>query len=231
MNLKDRIELDQTLSKYRADIENILHQSVRRNRETGSAASRYLNDDVLNNYQKSPKTQKITYVPKQEPIDLTGEEEPSFFGSVRSKFFGGSLAAKAQRSTDNYEGLRKRERYDRNEKPNLPPLPSKVPQSQTSLFTSIGNFISNAGMKLATFLPYLVFIILTVVALQYVHLKFMKSGDFDGSAIESGKVLVNQIFDAADTAGTKGKDLDSVAAALYCADIKVSNFKINNAKN
>ena len=219
VNLKDHIGLDQTLSKYRADIENILHNSVRRNRETGSAAARYLNDDVLNNYKKSSAAQKITYVAKQEPIDLTGEE-PTFFESVKSKLFG----SRVQASSDNREGLRRRDKYDRNEKPNLPPLPSKQPEFHSSFFSSIGSFISNAGMQLAKCLPYLVFMILAVVALQYLHLKFMKSSDFDGSAIESG-----QIFEPAETANTKTNDVD--AAVLYCSDIKVCflySFSIQN---
>lgn len=206
VKLKDRIELDQTLSKYRMDIENILHNSVRRNRlnEGGSAASRYLNDEVLDNYKKSSNSQKIMYFPKTEPVEPANS---GILGSLKNRIFNNS--EKTTGLLENREGLRKREViHNKNEKPNLP-LPNKEPK--LSFFSFITNFISSAGMQLANFLPYLVLIVLTVVALQYVHLK-LNNGDLVSSAQD------DKISDATVTPRVKESDLD--AEGFYCSDIK-----------
>lgn len=107
MKLKDRIKIDETLDKYRMDIENILHQSMTRNRLTnGTAAQHYLNDEVLNNYKKSTDANKIMYCPKAEPKIV--EEDTSFFGSLKSKFYNNDPkpARLNQRQMDKYEGIR-----------------------------------------------------------------------------------------------------------------------------
>jgi len=214
VKLKDRIELDETLSKYRMDIENILHNSVRRNRLTeGSAAQRYLNDDVLNDYKKSPNKQKISYCPiKPEPT--IPKENNSIFGSLKSKIFN-TAPVENKTASNIYEGLRKREGINKNEQPNLP-MPSKAPKESFSLFSFIGSFISYAGLQMAKFLPYLVVILLTVIALQYVHLKFNSNPEFNESPIDDGKVLVDKIFD------TKSHEVDvkETEQGLYCSDIK-----------
>ncbi len=68
------------------DIENILHQSVRRNRLTeGPAAAKYLNDDVLDNYRKSPDSKKIMYCPKVEAFEPEENANYTFFGRIFGK--------------------------------------------------------------------------------------------------------------------------------------------------
>ncbi len=90
------------------DIENILHQSVRRNRLTeGPAASKYLNDEVLDNYKKSPDSKKIMYCPKVEPIEPDDNANSTFFGRLfsRNKNVKPIRFDKFQASSS-YEGLR-----------------------------------------------------------------------------------------------------------------------------
>ena len=45
MSLKEKIELEKTLSKYRSDINNILNNSKTSNRIGGTSPNRFLNDE------------------------------------------------------------------------------------------------------------------------------------------------------------------------------------------
>lgn len=215
VKMKDRIELDETLSKYRMDIENILHNSVRRNRlNEGSAAARYLNDDVLNNYQKSPNSQKITYVPKA--VNEPKAESTGIFKSLYSMF---GKSEKSNTHSESHEGLRKRQTSYKNEQPNLPQLPSKAPKEPNSVFATVGSFISDAGLQIAKFLPYLVLILLTIVALQYFHLKLnTENSDLESSI--STNIVEKISNDKYQTPASSGMDAQKTEQGLYCSDIK-----------
>lgn len=218
VKLKDRIELDETLSKYRNDIENILHQSVRRNRLTeGSAASKYLNDDVLDNYKKSADSKKIMYCPKPEPTEIGDDNaNTTFFGRIFSRNNNKNVKpVKLDKiKVEENEGLRKRREVHKNEQANLPQLPSKAPK--TSVLSNIGNILPDAGLKLAKFLPYLVLIVVTLIALQYVHLKFFKSSGMNSSAVDDERIFVEQILDTKAHSAAR----DAKGPGLYCSDVK-----------
>jgi len=120
-----------------------------------------------------------------------------------------------------FQSDRNRHEAHKNEQPNLPQLPSKAPKNSISTtLTDMGNFVSDAGLKLARFLPYLVVIVLTVIALQYVHLKFVKN-DGGSTAAEDGKVFVEQILETVTPSSSNKESTNSNEPGLYCSDIKV----------
>jgi len=113
----------------------------------------------------------------------------------------------------------------KNEQPNLPQLPSKAPRNSISTkLNNLGNFISDAGLTLAKLLPYLVVIILAVIALRYVHLKFLSDGT-QSSMIDEGKLFAEQILETV-TPNSFNRDMpiNSNEPGLYCSDIKVTKI-------
>jgi len=111
------------------------------------------------------------------------------------------------------EGLIKREPMHKNEKPNLPPLATRdTPKSTTSVFSKIGSLIANAGHQFSKFLPYLVIIIFTLAALQYINVKFHNKEN-------SLEAQITDIFGQTHKT-SEINTKESSQSQIYCSDIK-----------
>ena len=203
------------MSKYRNDIDNILSDSLRRARTSEPAAAKYLNDD---NYGKkkipeqlnkptSYQVKSVNYCPKPEP---TG----SMLNTLTSKFMKTAKDKPIDLTNDNdpYDRLKdiRGGRVSSTKAASADPTEFKsninIKKESVDRHPPISSFASDISLQISKFLPYLVLIILTLVAVQYIHIKLMRSPN---TTVVSESESV--IFPPSPP---------PVKASLYCADIK-----------
>ena len=190
IKLKDKIELEKTLTKYRNDINNILTGSIIRNRKAEPLSKLLTDQDTAGGYNR-PQTsnthlESINRCPKQGG-------KKSFLGSLKTRLFSDSILSSNLREEDEERNpydiskTTRRAPLHRNDEKNEHPIgsPSKSTQiykdTNSNIFQSINNFfqnkltpfISHCGLQISKILPYLVIILFTLITLQYLRMKFL----------------------------------------------------------
>jgi len=213
VRLKDRIEIDKTLSKYRSEIHSILNDSITRNRNADSVASKLYN---LNS-NKKPETTKTLHCPRPETKPV------SLFGSIKSKLFNTKPVeiSSTQRDLNSGSSGSSEEPYDmlkqirggrslhRNaEINNHEHLNTNIRKSSDENFlTNISSFISNVGLQISKLLPYLVFLIFALIIIMYLRMKM--NSNTEPESINIGKITLFE----------ENKSDQSIRNS-YCADVR-----------
>ena len=169
VSLKDRLELDKTLSKYRSEINDIINKSAANRNTDSSVLNKYLKTDAFME-NKPDIVYSGTYSTKSTNTSSETSNKGHFFDKTNnynneSNLSGGFLTKRnnpAKKTNDN---------------PSYTYLsPTSGDQRSknyfSSSFLSFFRIISNFGLQLSRLLPYLVIIIFTIILLQYVRMKF-----------------------------------------------------------
>ena len=230
VSLKEKIELDKTLSKYRSEIQNLITGTIIKNRNTNNSQSSALNDVVYTGttYNKPVKIEptistNTIYCPKAKT------KEHSFFDTLKSTFTRSN-------NTNQTEDLHKdkdspyynlsqirgghadlRNRLGKSEKPTESGIKKTIPVKENpAIWTQISTYFqqqispafSNLSMHVSKLLPYIIIIIFTIISMEYVRVKFYYTSDLH---TPNPKSAFDQSFQPS---------ADSKPAHFYCWDIK-----------
>jgi len=162
--IRQKMDIDRTLSKYRSEINEILTTNVLKSRENlsqSSLAQKYLEKSPYE--LASTKTQSNELRKRADLLGSHTKHSPRDFENERplSGFISGRPARNAmngQMGTKNNAHMQNR-------------------AQSGSLLSSLYNeklkaHIANLGMTISKLLPYLVVIVFTVIILQYANVKF-----------------------------------------------------------
>ncbi|CAF0825336.1 unnamed protein product [Brachionus calyciflorus] len=204
VKLKDRIELDKTLSKYRSEINDILTQTRVKNRSIGS---KLLDEDIVYTgtvYNNNPEVTSTDRLQESTTLYCPKTARTSIFDSLKSKFSHQENTEPVSPRLTHRAGLRSKISQNNEPDSTKPATPNKISVFFSQKFIP---FVSHSWVQLSKILPYLVLFIFTIIALQYVRVKFSQE-TFS---------FVKQMFSS-----SKSKS-DSTSPKLehyYCADVK-----------
>jgi ribosomal protein S8 len=249
VKLKDKIELDKTLSKYRSEINSIINQSVVRNRSkpeilSSTTADTY-SDDVVYAGSKVPGTTfasfdnkssrnedqtQVLYCPKPSVSNKRKSIFDIFRGNRELRSENRSNADSKQSNVPAYRILNEI-RGGRIDIPTINNQNSNTPNEQyllpvkesitNKLNAKLFPFITNIGLQLSKLLPYLVAIIFTIIIMQYVRMKFVNSPSSQSDASISRQPGLNEDVDYLyKPIATQQADSTNKAKHFYCSDIK-----------
>lgn len=237
------------MSKYRSDINNILTNSIVKNRTQSSnllnemdASNKYSSDVIYAGTVYNSAVSSSTSVPESKTLYCPRQstkraERNSIFDSIKSKFTLGSPSnvnsEEIKSSSKINPTSRISPRIAKNE--NVPtPTPVKELGFADKFSSFIQNrifpFVSHLWLQFSKLLPYLVLMIFTIIALQYVSMKLMdETSHFFNlkqtfSQIKS--TLSKPIFLSNDNLPNKHQQQEQQQQKtpktehFYCADIK-----------
>ena len=179
--MRDKIELDKTISKYRSDIHDILNTAKKPKNTVDTDSTRTM------------------YCPKAASPGNSSNptKRVSFFDSLKSSFSLGGHTNAVPTAADainsptigdrDQQSYNLRSRHSRHRDSSIPPaesighkptLPVKEAFSLGHFFRhTIMPFMSQTGMQLSRLLPYLVIILFTIIILTYYRLIIANSNE------------------------------------------------------
>ena len=209
VSLKETIELDKTLSKYRSEISNIITGSIIKNRTNPPAplasdiiyTGTTFNKPTTSKPNSNVETVSTLYCPR--PAESKPSTRSSFMDVFKSTFTRSVQPTTSQVDTDSpyyqlsqirggHADLRNRLANRNKANPDVEPIaaplkpkkahptPIKEPNSFLSWVSSffqrrVMPAVSYAGLKFSQLLPYIVFIIFTIIVLEYARVKFINN--------------------------------------------------------
>ncbi|RNA36379.1 inner nuclear membrane Man1 [Brachionus plicatilis] len=194
VKLKDRIELDKTLSKYRSEINEILTKTRVKNR---SCSNNLINDDVI--YTGTVLNSEVSSSnkhPEAKTLYCPRPKSSSIFNCLKFKLKQDTKPSAPSRTPSNLS------------RP-TPDSSTEAGQKKASnLFhKKLKPIFSQSWISFSKILPYLFLVIFTIIALQYVRVKF-SNDSFS---------FIKKIFSYS---SPKNPKLDQTAKHFYCSDIK-----------
>jgi hypothetical protein len=179
VSLKDRLELDKTLSKYRSEINDIINKSTANRKTDSSVLNKYLktdaNDIVCTGTYSSKSTNTFSKSSQKNDLNLETNFVNNFEDITKN-----NNNANGFNLINGFLKYRNRNLEQSNDKSSSTYLSPKINdqrlKTNTNYFSnyilSFFRIISNFGLQLSRLLPYLVIIIFTIILLQYVRMKF-----------------------------------------------------------
>lgn len=223
--------MDKTLSKYRSEINNIISSSkVSRTQSNNFAKTEPPNydPDVIytktvhqnGGYRDTGAEQSMTqtlYCPKP----VSNAKSKTFMETIKARLTpgrynnsGSNLQPSASTLLNQIRGGGQIKRPGVETDPNSTYLTPKKETPSDSKFSKFVALISNVGLQISKILPYIVFVIFTVIILQYVRMKFYSNVSHKFNS-----------FDSSSTNEQQQKHHSSVPPVLYeeysfCSDVK-----------
>jgi hypothetical protein len=211
--IRQKMDIDRTLSKYRSEINEILTTNVLKSRENlsqSSLAQKYL--------EKSPYEHAST---KTQPNDLRKRSDLTMQTINKQKdleserSLSGFISGRPARNGINGQMSMKNNTF----------MQSRTESSSILNFMyyeKLKTHIANLGMTISKLLPYLVVIVFTVIILQYANVKFFtkKSIKSPSSASQSIKLNAEQNFFEESIVQQDQEAFSQFKNVIFCSDIK-----------